>query len=79
LLVEGVQILLLVEFVVDLVCGYNLLKEFNMSERKKVCMLCGKPSEESICETCKNNVQGEALKKKKHMEKGSHNKCIERS
>jgi len=41
-----------------------------MSERKKVCMLCGKPSEESICETCKNNVQGEALKKKKHMEKG---------
>jgi len=41
-----------------------------MTERKKVCMLCGKPSEESICETCKNNVQGEALKKKKQMEKG---------
>lgn len=41
-----------------------------MTERKKVCMLCGKPSEESICETCKNKVQGEALKKKKQMGKG---------
>jgi len=24
-----------------------------MTEKKKVCMLCGKPSEESICESCK--------------------------
>ncbi|MCH7950134.1 MAG: hypothetical protein IH823_04775 [Candidatus Dadabacteria bacterium] len=40
-----------------------------MTEKKKVCMLCGKPSEESICESCKSNVQGEAAHKKQKMEK----------
>lgn len=40
-----------------------------MAEKKKVCMLCGKDSEESICESCKSNVQGEAAYKKQKMEK----------
>ncbi|MGB2692207.1 MAG: hypothetical protein WBB48_06770 [Thermodesulfobacteriota bacterium] len=40
-----------------------------MTEKKKVCMLCGKPSEESICESCKSNVQGEATNQKQKMEK----------
>lgn len=40
-----------------------------MSEKQKKCMLCGKPSEDSICESCKSNVQGEAAHKKQKMEK----------
>jgi hypothetical protein len=33
-------------------------------ERKPVCMLCGKPSEKSICTSCAQRVQGEQLGKK---------------
>ena len=40
-----------------------------MTEKKKVCMLCGKPSDTSICDACKANVQGEALGEKKKTEK----------
>ena len=40
-----------------------------MTEKKKVCMLCGKPSEASICESCKARVQGEAAEKKIKVEK----------
>ncbi|MCC6712926.1 MAG: hypothetical protein IT344_06135 [Candidatus Dadabacteria bacterium] len=40
-----------------------------MTEKKKVCMLCGKPSDASICDACKANVQGEALGEKKKIEK----------
>ncbi len=40
-----------------------------MAEKQKKCMLCGMPSEESICESCKSNVQGEAAHKKQKMEK----------
>jgi len=40
-----------------------------MTEKKKVCMLCGKPSGESICESCKSKVQGEAAHNKQKMEK----------
>ena len=40
-----------------------------MSEKQKKCMLCGKPSNDSICETCKANVQGEAAEKKIKVEK----------
>lgn len=35
-----------------------------MPEKEKKCMLCGKPSNESICEPCKAAVQGEAADKK---------------
>lgn len=40
-----------------------------MSEKKKVCMVCGKPSEVSICDSCKADVQGEAIEKKQKFEK----------
>jgi hypothetical protein len=40
-----------------------------MPEKKKVCMICGKPSESSICESCKAQVQGEAAEKKIKVEK----------
>lgn len=40
-----------------------------MTEKQKKCMLCGLPSQESICESCKANVQGEAAHKKQKMEK----------
>lgn len=40
-----------------------------MTDKKKVCMLCGKPSDASICDACKANVQGEALGEKKKIEK----------
>ncbi len=40
-----------------------------MSEKTKKCMICAKPSEETICETCKANIQGESLDKKMKVEK----------
>ena len=40
-----------------------------MAEKKKVCMICGKPSDVSICDTCKAQIQGEALDKKQKIEK----------
>ena len=40
-----------------------------MSEKQKKCMLCGMPSQDSICENCKSNVQGEAAHKKQNVEK----------
>jgi hypothetical protein len=44
-------------------------KEVKMSEKKKVCMICGRPSEVTICDACKAQIQGEAIDKKKKMEK----------
>ena len=40
-----------------------------MPEKVKKCMLCGKPSTESICEPCKASVQGEAAEKKIKIDK----------
>ena len=40
-----------------------------MSEKKKVCMVCGKPSEVSICDVCKAQIQGEAMDKKQKIER----------
>lgn len=40
-----------------------------MTEKKKVCMICAKPSESSICESCKAQIQGEAAEKKIKVEK----------
>ncbi|HEX3034917.1 MAG TPA: hypothetical protein VHT73_07245 [Thermodesulfobacteriota bacterium] len=39
-----------------------------MTERKRVCMICGKPFEFPICETCKAHIRGEALEKKLRIE-----------
>ncbi len=38
-------------------------------EKKKVCMVCGKSSESSICDSCKAQIQGEALDKKQKIER----------
>lgn len=40
-----------------------------MTDKQKKCMLCGKPSNETICESCKAQVQGEAADKKIKIEK----------
>jgi len=40
-----------------------------MPEKVKKCMLCAKPSTESICESCKAKVQGEAAEKKIKIDK----------
>jgi hypothetical protein len=40
-----------------------------MSEKTKKCMVCGKPSDQTICEPCKANIQGESLDKKMKIEK----------
>ena len=39
-----------------------------MSEGSKVCMICGKKSDDMICESCKAKVQGEAADKKMKVE-----------
>lgn len=40
-----------------------------MTDKKKVCMICGKPSETSICDECKAKIQGEAAGEKQKLEK----------
>lgn len=42
-----------------------------MNDKKKgnFCLICGKPSETSICEPCSIKVQGEAVDKKQKVEK----------
>ena len=40
-----------------------------MTDKKKVCMICGKQSEASICDECKAKIQGEAVGEKQKMEK----------
>jgi predicted amidophosphoribosyltransferase len=41
-----------------------------MTEKKEsLCMVCAKPSESSICDSCKSQIQGEAADKKQKMEK----------
>ena len=41
-----------------------------MTEKKKsLCMVCAKPSETSICDSCKKQIQGEAADKKQKIEK----------
>ncbi len=40
-----------------------------MADKKiPVCMLCGKPSDKTICDACANRLRGEALEKKKKEE-----------
>ena len=39
-------------------------------DESRVCLICGKPASESICEHCKIIVQAEALSQKRRIEKG---------
>ncbi len=38
--------------------------------RKRVCNLCGKPSEDNICPTCADKIRAEAVARKKREDKG---------
>ncbi len=40
-----------------------------MTEKKKVCMICGKQSEASICDECKAKIQWDAVGEKQKVEK----------
>ena len=44
-------------------------KEKAKTEKKKNCMICGKPSADMICESCKVKIQAEAVEKKQEIEK----------
>ena len=44
-------------------------KEKNKTGKKKTCMICGKPSTDAICESCKIKIQAEAIEKKQEIEK----------
>lgn len=37
--------------------------------KNKICLICGKKSQEDICDTCKDKIQAEAVNKKKKIEK----------
>lgn len=38
-------------------------------EKKKPCMVCGRPSAASICKECEAKIRGEALEHKQEIEK----------
>ena len=38
-------------------------------KKVKLCMICGKPSEQTICEPCSIKVQGEMLEHRHEVEK----------
>ena len=38
---------------------------------KCICNVCGKPSKDTICETCSQRLRMEALVRKKHEEQGN--------
>ena len=38
-------------------------------KKETPCLLCGRPSPESICLSCQNRVQGEAIEKKQEQQK----------
>lgn len=44
-------------------------KEKTKTAKKKTCMVCGKPSADLICDSCKIKVQAEAIEKKREVEK----------
>ncbi len=39
-------------------------------EERRMCLICGKPGPDTICEHCKLVVQAEALAEKRKIEKG---------
>ena len=48
---------------------YTFRGDLKMSERKKTCGVCGKHSDDFICESCKSSIQSEAAGKKSEAEK----------
>ena len=48
----------------------TLVKKSQSLERP--CIICGKPSFQTICPTCTARIQGEAIEKKTEVEKKGH-------
>lgn len=40
--------------------------------KQTFCIICGKPSTETICPTCQARIRGEAVEKKQEIEKKGH-------
>jgi hypothetical protein len=39
-------------------------------QRQIICLLCGRPAQQSICQSCTTRVQGQAIALKREAEKG---------
>ena len=48
----------------------TLIKKNQPAERP--CIICGRPSFQTICPTCQARIQGEAIEKKTEIEKKGH-------
>ena len=46
-----------------------MLKKKGQQPQEIPCLLCGKPSTQTICVTCEIRIQGEAIEKKREVEK----------
>jgi hypothetical protein len=44
-------------------------KEKTKAGKSKTCMICGQPSNDAICESCKDKIRAEAIEKKQEIEK----------
>lgn len=44
-------------------------KSTEKKEKPHVCSVCGKPSDATICHACEDRIRGEALEKKKDVDK----------
>lgn len=45
-----------------------MLENKEIQKKPKKCLICGKESLETICQTCQNRIQAEAFYKKKKQE-----------
>lgn len=43
--------------------------EESIAEKEHVCTVCGKPSDTIICHACSDKVRGEAVEKKRDIDK----------
>ncbi|MEK7881069.1 MAG: hypothetical protein AAB210_04140 [Deltaproteobacteria bacterium] len=44
-------------------------KKEEKKEKKHVCSVCGRPSDAVICHICEDRIRGEAIEKKREIEK----------
>lgn len=47
----------------------NKKADVKTGEKKRVCMVCGKPSPTTICEPCEAKIRGEALEQRHEVDK----------
>lgn len=46
-----------------------MMEKSKKDEKKHVCSVCGRPSDTVICHACEERIRGEALEKKKEIDK----------